>query len=188
LFVSNNKTFGNPVFVYIFQKQLEKKSCESSLRHIMGKTLELARKQGVLRSRNINSVFQQRMQETKNGGQIFSYFMVIDFEATCWARKSGAPPSEIIEFPAVILDGKTGQILPEHFHKYVQPMEEPSLSEFCTELTGICQKQVDNSAPLGSILMQFNTWIRTKWPNFVFNSIVSSFPPKNVKNHQFSID
>ena len=35
--------------------------------------------------------------------QKFSYFMIIDFEATCWEQKPG-PPSEIIEFPAVILD------------------------------------------------------------------------------------
>ena len=32
--------------------------------------------------------------------------MVIDFEATCWDQKPG-PPSEIIEFPAVILDASS---------------------------------------------------------------------------------
>ena len=38
--------------------------------------------------------------------QKFTHFMVIDFEATCWDQKPG-PPSEIIEFPAVILDASS---------------------------------------------------------------------------------
>ena len=38
--------------------------------------------------------------------QKFTHFMVIDFEATCWEKKPG-PPSEIIEFPAVILDASS---------------------------------------------------------------------------------
>ena len=43
-----------------------------------------------------------------------------------------------VEFPAVLLNTKTGDIESE-FHYYVQPMESPMLSDFCKELTGISQ-------------------------------------------------
>lgn len=43
-----------------------------------------------------------------------------------------------VEFPAVLLNTSTGDIESE-FHTYVQPQEHPTLSEFCTELTGITQ-------------------------------------------------
>ena len=43
-----------------------------------------------------------------------------------------------VEFPAVLLNTSTGSIESE-FHTYVLPEENPQLSEFCTELTGITQ-------------------------------------------------
>lgn len=44
----------------------------------------------------------------------------------------------LVEFPAVLLNTSTGEVESE-FHTYVQPQEHPTLSEFCTELTGITQ-------------------------------------------------
>lgn len=44
----------------------------------------------------------------------------------------------LVEFPAVLLNTCTGEVESE-FHTYVQPQEHPTLSEFCTELTGITQ-------------------------------------------------
>ena len=43
-----------------------------------------------------------------------------------------------VEFPAVLLDLCTGEIVAE-FQQYVQPQENPRLSDFCRELTGITQ-------------------------------------------------
>ncbi|XP_050836108.1 ERI1 exoribonuclease 2 [Serinus canaria] len=43
---------------------------------------------------------------------------------------------------------------------YVQPQEHPILSEFCTELTGITQNQVDQGVPLNICLSQFMKWIQ----------------------------
>ncbi|XP_051661718.1 ERI1 exoribonuclease 2 isoform X2 [Manacus candei] len=43
---------------------------------------------------------------------------------------------------------------------YVQPQEHPLLSEFCTELTGITQDQVDKGVPLNICLSQFMKWIQ----------------------------
>jgi len=43
-----------------------------------------------------------------------------------------------VEFPAVLLNTRSGEIEAE-FHQYVQPQENPILSDFCKQLTGISQ-------------------------------------------------
>ncbi|NWW05421.1 ERI2 exoribonuclease, partial [Oreocharis arfaki] len=92
------------------------------------------------------------------GQQRFAFLIVLDFEATCWPGPERRGP-EIIEFPAVLLNTSTGEIESE-FHMYVQPQEHPILSEFCTELTGITQNQVDEGVPLNICLSQFLKWIQ----------------------------
>ncbi|KAI4893591.1 hypothetical protein NFI96_019286 [Prochilodus magdalenae] len=92
-------------------------------------------------------------------GQMFSYLIVIDFESTCWREKNNYG-QEIIEFPAVLLNTSTGEVESE-FHSYVQPQEHPVLSEFCTELTGIIQKQVEVGLPLRICLSRFARWLHT---------------------------
>lgn len=60
----------------------------------------------------------------------------------------------LVEFPAVLLNTSTGEVESE-FHTYVQPQEHPTLSEFCTELTGITQVQMQiskNMHPLGILV------------------------------------
>ena len=71
----------------------------------MGKTFELAKKLGIVKTRYFNGILSEK-DETQWKKQKFTHFMIIDFEATCWEKKTG-PPSEIIEFPAVILDATT---------------------------------------------------------------------------------
>uniref|UniRef100_A0A493TP90 ERI1 exoribonuclease 2 n=1 Tax=Anas platyrhynchos platyrhynchos TaxID=8840 RepID=A0A493TP90_ANAPP len=90
--------------------------------------------------------------------QRFGHLVVVDLEATCWRGERRHSP-EIIEFPAVLLNTATGEIEAE-FHTYVQPQEHPVLSEFCTELTGITQNQVDEGVPLNICLSQFLKWIQ----------------------------
>uniref|UniRef100_A0A8C9URG6 Exonuclease domain-containing protein n=1 Tax=Spermophilus dauricus TaxID=99837 RepID=A0A8C9URG6_SPEDA len=58
----------------------------------------------------------------------------------------------------VLLNTLTGEIDCE-FHAYVQPQEHLVLSEFCMELTGIKQAQVDEGTPLKICLSQFCKWI-----------------------------
>ncbi|XP_012983021.2 ERI1 exoribonuclease 2 [Melopsittacus undulatus] len=115
-------------------------------------TKRLARQLGLARSsaRTRSSARAER--------QRFGYLIVIDFEATCW-RDAGRRAPEIVEFPAVLLNTATGEIESE-FHTYVQPQEHPILSEFCTELTGITQNQVDEGVPLSICLSQFLKWIQ----------------------------
>ena len=39
----------------------------------------------------------------------YDFFVVVDFEATCEERNAVDFPHEIIEFPGVLVDGRTGQ-------------------------------------------------------------------------------
>ncbi|CAH0552897.1 unnamed protein product [Brassicogethes aeneus] len=91
--------------------------------------------------------------------QTFEYFLVLDFEATCWDKGDyDKGSSEVIEFPCVLYDVKNNEIVDE-FQQYVMPFEKPKLSPFCTNLTGIEQHQVENGVPLKTCLMLFNKWL-----------------------------
>lgn len=72
---------------------------------------------------------------------LYDRLVVLDFEATC--TEEGCPdPQEIIELPCVVIDVATRSIVKE-WRTYVRPVHHPVLSEFCTNLTGITQEQVD---------------------------------------------
>ncbi|XP_053181982.1 ERI1 exoribonuclease 2 [Scomber japonicus] len=116
-------------------------------------TKKLAKELGLLRQRSQSSGKKPMVLN-----QIFSYLIVIDFESTCWREKNNYT-QEIIEFPAVLLNTSTGEIESE-FHTYVQPQERPVLSEFCTELTGITQMQVEAGIPLQICLSRFSRWLQ----------------------------
>jgi inhibitor of KinA sporulation pathway (predicted exonuclease) len=67
---------------------------------------------------------------------------VVDVEATCWARNQ--PPgavSEIIEIGLTVVDLTTAERLARH-RILVRPARS-TVSEFCTELTGLTQHEVD---------------------------------------------
>nr|XP_048723450.1 ERI1 exoribonuclease 2 isoform X5 [Caretta caretta] len=117
------------------------------------------------------------LESSQVSGQLFDYLIIIDFESTCWKD---------VEFPAVLLNTSTGEIESE-FHMYVQPQEHPILSEFCTELTGIKQNQVDEGVPLNICLSQFSKWIQKiqKEKKIIFNSDVSSHSVSEAKSSTF---
>lgn len=82
-----------------------------------------------------------------------SFYVVLDFEATCFAHTdtdggTNAKPNkkkrrcEIIEFPMLIVDADSKTIIAE-YHEYVRPQERPVLSAFCKSLTGIRQETVN---------------------------------------------
>eukprot|EP01119_Soliformovum_irregulare_P020546 TRINITY_DN6676_c0_g1_i3.p1 TRINITY_DN6676_c0_g1~~TRINITY_DN6676_c0_g1_i3.p1 ORF type:complete len:551 (-),score=114.33 TRINITY_DN6676_c0_g1_i3:772-2298(-) len=89
--------------------------------------------------------------------QKFDYIMVLDFEATC--DEGSIPSQEIIEFPVVVVNVKerTRQV---GFHRYVRPVEQPDLSAFCTQLTGIQQEQVDRASLLPQVLQECEAWLQ----------------------------
>lgn len=92
--------------------------------------------------------------------QDFQYFVVIDFEATC-DREKIPHPQEIIEFPSVIVSSVTGQ-LEACFQTYVRPTCNHLLTDFCKDLTGIQQMQVDRGVPLSEALLRHDKWLEKK--------------------------
>ncbi|CAH8656838.1 unnamed protein product [Schistosoma margrebowiei] len=89
--------------------------------------------------------------------QKFAYFMVLDFEATCEQDKQ-ISVAEIIEFPVLMINASTLQT-EAIFHRYVRPTVNPTLSDFCTELTGIIQSMVDDQPDLPTVLKTFDSFL-----------------------------
>ncbi|CAH1971341.1 unnamed protein product [Acanthoscelides obtectus] len=124
-------------------------------------TLDLARQLNA-----VETICVKRELQTRCASQPFDYIFVLDFEATCWDRlDKDRGYSEIIEFPCVLYYVKKENIVAE-FQEYVMPIEKPRLTAFCTELTGISQKQVDNGCPLGTCLMLFRQWLNKQMIKF----------------------
>ncbi|QJQ03791.1 3'-5' exonuclease [Herbaspirillum rubrisubalbicans Os34] len=73
-------------------------------------------------------------------------FLVVDLEATCSDDGSiTAEDMEIIEIGACWAS-ESGEVL-QRFQHFVRPLRQPVLTAFCTSLTGIYQRDVDQ-APL----------------------------------------
>nr|XP_034583006.1 ERI1 exoribonuclease 3-like [Setaria viridis] len=89
--------------------------------------------------------------------QEFDYFVMVDFEATC-EKDVRVYPQEIIEFPAVLVDAATGDLV-FSFRTYVKPRHHPRLTAFCSELTGIQQEQVDGGVDLDQALTMHDAWL-----------------------------
>ena len=93
-------------------------------------------------------------------GNVISYFLVLDFEATCDNSKS-IKPQEIIEFPVLKINARTMKE-ESHYHTYVRPVANPKLTQFCTELTGITQDMVDGQPVLEESLESFDKWMKSE--------------------------
>ena len=85
-------------------------------------------------------------------------YIIVDLEATCWKKGSSPKRMEIIEIGAVKLDGSAFEKLSE-FSSFVKPVQEPILSDFCTELTSITQKDVDSVPAFPEVFKDFLKWI-----------------------------
>src|SRR5579859_559591 len=85
-------------------------------------------------------------------------YIVVDLEATCWKTGNGTDRQEIIEIGAVMLTPDGAQPWPE-FAQFLRPIAEPILSEFCTQLTGITQADVDGAQTFDRVFPAFVKWI-----------------------------
>lgn len=90
----------------------------------------------------------------------FAYYVVIDFEATCEEDQPDDYLNEIIEFPAVLCNSKTGKIV-DTFQRYCKPTFKPQLSKYCQELTGITQAVIDIAPLFHEVLQIFEDWLET---------------------------
>jgi len=89
----------------------------------------------------------------------FRYLCVLDVEATC-DRSNRGWAHEIIELPIVLVDLHTLTVVNE-FRSFVRPTVVTTLTEFCTELTGIGQSSVDEADTLPEVLQQIDAWLST---------------------------
>ena len=81
-------------------------------------------------------------------------YLIIDLEATCWRYSKGHHgENEIIEIGAVVLDD-TREVLGE-IQRFVRPVRNPTLSEFCKQLTSIRQSDVDTAQIFPDVLADF---------------------------------
>ncbi|GAA6029231.1 hypothetical protein JCM8097_003579 [Rhodosporidiobolus ruineniae] len=120
-------------------------------------------------------------ERTRPPGETYDSFLVFDVEATCqqiegpYGRLAFAYPNEIIEWPVILLqwrrrpppaesaagpseeeeeDDDAGEfelVQVDEYHSFVKPTWQPTLSEFCTQLTGIEQSDID-AAPSFEVL------------------------------------
>lgn len=86
------------------------------------------------------------------------HYIICDLEATCWADARRLERMEIIEIGAVKLAAAGGPVLGE-FSAFVRPLLQPTLSDYCRELTAITQADVDNADLFPVVLERFLAWM-----------------------------
>ena len=86
-------------------------------------------------------------------------FIVLDLEATCWQteRERQGRVQEIIEIGAVKLNEEGDEL--GRFERFIRPVVQPQLSDFCQKLTSITQVMVNQARPFVEVLPDFQDWI-----------------------------
>ncbi|WP_041763952.1 3'-5' exonuclease [[Leptolyngbya] sp. PCC 7376] len=87
------------------------------------------------------------------------YYLIIDLEATCCDDKSiPRHKMEIIEIGAVLLHSKTLEIESE-YQTFVQPILNPTLTDFCKTLTSITQGDVNQAPHFPEAIQGLQKWL-----------------------------
>jgi len=97
----------------------------------------------------------------ENNDNAPSRFVIVDLEATCWEGHSDRQ-NEIIEIGAVAYEVDYG--VSGEYQTFVRPKLNPLLSDFCTHLTSIRQRDVDLALDFPSALADFVEWTRRSEP------------------------
>lgn len=89
----------------------------------------------------------------------YRHIVVVDIEHSCTEDGSIPPEArETIEIGAVIIDTHSLQVVDE-FSYLIRPVIHPKLSQFCTELTGITQDELDVAAHFSEVFANFINWL-----------------------------
>ena len=98
------------------------------------------------------------VENKTNISQRLKYLLILDFEATCDDKKQ-PKPQEIIEFPTLLYSIENRRV-EQIFHHYIKPDVNDQLTEFCTDLTGITQEQIDeHGISLMDALQKHKIWL-----------------------------
>lgn len=82
----------------------------------------------------------------------------MDLECTCWDYKDpNRALAEIIEIGVVLLDENYNYI--KEFTQFIKPADNPTLTEYCTDLTSITQKDIDSAPPLSTAISRLKEWM-----------------------------
>jgi len=156
--------YSHPVFKEISRKNgvINKSDLSTLKKMCKDENIDSAGKRPLIQQR-LKTYFKNKM--LKESGLLkrcekFDYLLVVDYEATCEEKNTPDYPHEIIEFPGVIIDGHTGEVL-DTWQQYCRPTINARLSEFCTTLTGISQETVDASPTFPDVLANFNQWLNS---------------------------
>ena len=89
----------------------------------------------------------------------YRHIVVVDIEHSC-TEDGSIPPEgrETIEIGAVLIDTHSLQIVDE-FSCLIRPVIHPKLSQFCIELTGITQAELDVAAHFSEVFANFINWL-----------------------------
>lgn len=89
----------------------------------------------------------------------YRHIVVVDIEHTCEMDGSISPEErETIEIGAVLIDTCSLQIVDE-FNELIRPITHPEISQFCIELTGITQTELNVAAHFPDVFSNFINWL-----------------------------
>lgn len=96
--------------------------------------------------------------------------VVFDLEATCWEQQQFTEKkgNEIIEIGAIRIDKDSGEIINE-FNIFVKPVVNPKLTQYCTNLTSIEQKDVDTAIEFAPAMEAFNDWLNLSDDEYIMS-------------------
>jgi len=162
----SSKPFSDPVYKRISVKngQINKYDLSTMRRVCQEQGLDSTGKHDSVKKRlkeHFKNLFLKEAGLDFRPHRTFDYLVVVDFEATCEDKNSPDYPHEIIEFPSVLVDTRSGSIV-SSWREYVRPVINPTLSEFCVSLTGITQETVDSSSQFPAVLEHFESWLEAE--------------------------
>jgi len=93
---------------------------------------------------------------------MIQYLCVLDFEANCAEdMKAYKMDNEVIEFPSVLWKLENGIIENiSEFQLFCKPKNMVTLTDFCKNLTGITQQQVNTGVSFPEALKAHEMWLR----------------------------
>jgi inhibitor of KinA sporulation pathway (predicted exonuclease) len=95
--------------------------------------------------------------------------LVIDLEMTCNDDDSIPPEAmEVIEIGAVVAT-TSGEVIAQ-FHSFVKPNINPVLTNFCKQLTGIEQREVDYAPSLSTAMYALVKFVQLQEPLLYWGS------------------
>ncbi|KAL6030654.1 hypothetical protein STEG23_027037 [Scotinomys teguina] len=161
----NGSDFSDPVYKEIAMTNgcINRMSKEELKAKLSEFKLETRGVKDVLKKRLKNYYKKQKLmlKESNSVDSYYDYICIIDFEATCEEGNPAEFIHEIIEFPVVLLNIHTLEI-EDTFQQYVRPEVNSRLSDFCINLTGITQEQVDRADAFPQVLKKVIEWMKSK--------------------------